>query len=82
MGNVTSNPEPRYQAPKDLERAKADRIAALEAVRDSDHADNNRRTAARLELENIEAFGYAHPHNTGWPISGPTYSQADQEGDA
>lgn len=79
MPNVVENPDPRYNAPKDLERAKQDRIAALEAVRDNPNADNNRKTAARFELDNIENFGYAWPANTGWPVAGPVYSQADQQ---
>lgn len=75
-----SNPDPRYQAPKNLERAKADRIAALEAVINSVAADKNRKSIARRELENIEDFGYSYPACSGWPQLGPVYSAADQEG--
>ena len=76
---VTSNPDPRYQAPKDLELAKADRIAALEAVVNSVAADRNRKSAARHELQHIEDFGYSYPACSGWPVAGPVYSQADQQ---
>jgi hypothetical protein len=77
---VTSNPNPRYQSPKDLDLARRDRIAALQAILDSVAADHNRRGAARKEIEDIERFGYSFPQNAGYPVTGPIYSQADQLG--
>ncbi|MDP8899709.1 MAG: hypothetical protein M3N33_00865 [Actinomycetota bacterium] len=75
--NPELNPEHPNFAPKDLELARRHRIEDLTAIADDPGASILRRQHARQELEQIDAFGYAWPANTGYPAG--YYNQADQK---